>query len=75
MPSNDSGHTLNLEIVVAFFVVVFLAFLFFGDELGAVSNGSQISAGAKVPATASPPSITVPLTSPDIRPKPAAPSS
>jgi len=75
MPSNASGQSRGLEIVVAFFVVVFLAFLFFGDQFGAVSNGNHLSVGGKVPATASSPSITSPVTPPEISLKPAAPSS
>jgi hypothetical protein len=73
MPSNDSGQSRGLEIVVAFFVVVFLAFLFFGDQFGAVSN--QMSVGAKEPTTASQPWITSPLAPPEVQPNPAAPSS
>ena len=73
MPSNDSGQSRGLEIVVGFFVVVFLAFLFFGDQFGAVSN--QMSVGAKEPTAASQPWITSPLTPPEIQPTPAAPSS
>ena len=73
MPSNDSGQSRGLEIVVAFVVVVFLAFLFFGDQFGAVSN--QMSVGATEPTTASQPWITSPLTPSVMRPSPAAPSS
>jgi hypothetical protein len=73
MSSNDSGQSRGLGIVVAFFVVVFLAFLFFGDQFGAVSN--QMSVGAKEPTTASQPWITSPLTPPEVQPNPAAPSS
>jgi hypothetical protein len=73
MPSNDPGQAHGLEIVVAFFVVVFLAFLFFGDQFGAVSN--QVSVGAKEPTTASQPWITSPLAPPEVQPNPAAPSS
>jgi hypothetical protein len=73
MPSNDPGQGRGLEIVVAFFVVVFLAFLFFGDQFGAVSN--QMSVGAKEPTAASQPWITSPLTPPEVQPNPAAPSS
>jgi hypothetical protein len=75
MPSNDSGQSRGLEIVVAFVVVVFLAFLFFGDQFGAVSTGSHLNATAKVPATASSPSITSPLSPSVMPPGPAAPSS
>lgn len=75
MPSNDSGPSRGLEIVVAFVVAVFLAFLFFGDQFGAVSDGSHLNASAKMPATASSPSIASPLTPPVMRPSPAAPSS
>jgi hypothetical protein len=75
MPSNDSGQSRGLEIFVAFVVVVFLAFLFFGDQFGAVNAGSHPNANAKVPAAASPPSITSPLTPAVVPPSPAAPSS
>ena len=73
MPSNDSGQSRGLEIVVAFVVVMFLAFLFFGDQFGAVSDGSHLN--AKVPATASSPSITSPPTPAVVPSSPAAPSS
>lgn len=74
MPSNDPGQSRGLDIVVAFFVVVFLAFLFFGDQFGAVGNGDRI-VGAKVQITGGPRSITLPPALPEMRPKPAAPSS
>jgi hypothetical protein len=73
MASNDPGQGHGLEIVVAFVVVVFLAFLFFGDQFGAVSN--QMSVGAKEPTLASQPWITSPLAPPEVQPNPAAPSS
>ena len=75
MPSNDLGQSRGLEIVVAFVVVVFLAFLFFGDQFGAVSNGSQPKANAKVPAAASSPSLTWTPTPSVVQPLPALPSS
>ena len=73
MPSNDLGQSRGLEIVVAFFVVVFLAFLFFGDQFGAV--GKQMSVGAKEPTATNQPWITSPLAPPEVQPNPAAPSS
>jgi len=73
MASNDPGQGHGLEFVVAFVVVVFLAFLFFGDQFGAVSN--QMSLVAKEPTTASQPWITSPLAPPEGQPNPAAPSS
>src|SRR5258707_14252253 len=57
MPSNASGQSRGFEIIVAFVVVVFLAFLFFGDQFGAVSDGSHLNAKAKVPPPAHPPAI------------------
>jgi len=75
MPSNDSGQSRGLEIVVAFVVGVFLAFLFFGDQFGAVNNGSRVNGSAKVPATATSPAITSTPTSPEMRLRPAPPSS
>jgi hypothetical protein len=75
MPSNDPGQCRGSAIIVAFFVVVYLAFLFFGDQVGAVSNGTRMSACDMVPITTSPPSITLPPTPPEIRTTPAAPSS
>ena len=75
MPSNASGQSRGLEIIVAFVVVVFLAFLFFGDQFGAVSDGSHLNAKAKAPAAASSPAITSPLTPAVVPSSPAAPSS
>ena len=73
MASNEPGRGHGIEIVVAF-VVVFLAFLFFGDRLGAVNNGNHSNASAKAPPTASSPSTTSSVTPPPIQPGPAAPS-
>jgi hypothetical protein len=75
MAPNNPGQGHGLEIVVAFVVVVFLAFLFFGDRFGAINNGSASSASAKAPATATSPSIPLPVTPSAIQPGPAAPSS
>jgi hypothetical protein len=74
MASNEPGRGHGIEIVVAF-VVVFLAFLFFGDRLGAVNNGNHSNASAKAPPIASSPSTTSSVTTPPIQPGPAAPSS
>jgi hypothetical protein len=76
MASNNPGQGRGLEFVVALVVVVFLAFLFFGDRFGAVNNGSASNASTMAPATASSPSITwAPVTPPATQPGPAAPSS
>lgn len=74
MSSDDSGQSRGLGIVVAFVVVVFLAFLIFGDQFGAVSNGNHTGVGVKVSTTATSPWITSPL-APEVPPKPVAPSS
>jgi len=58
MASNEPGRGHGIEIVVAFVVVVFLAFLFLGDRFGAVDNGNHSNASAKAPPTASSPSTT-----------------
>ena len=73
MPSNASGQNRGLEIIVAFVVVVFLAFLFFGDQFGAVSDGSHLN--AKVPTTVSSPSIISPPTPAVVPSSATAPSS
>ena len=75
MASNDPGQGHGLEMVVAFVVVVFLAFLFFGYSLGAVNNGNASNTTTKAPATASSPSIPWLVTPPAIQAGPAAPSS